>query len=103
MMGKVFSARVQRGVLMGRILRCVGLALALVFVPAALAQEKKPDPDKAMPKDDKAKPKDKKEAVEKMHISGEVTGKLITWGASDKGFTVQVPVVYYVINEGEAR
>jgi cell division septation protein DedD len=88
---------------MVRILGCVGLALALVFSPVALAQDKKSDPDKAMPKDDKNKPKDKKEAVEKMHIAGEVTGKLTVWGSSDKGFTVQVPVVYYVLNEGEYR
>jgi hypothetical protein len=88
---------------MARILRCVGLVLALAFLPAALAQDKKPDPDKPMPKDDKDKPKDKKEAVEKMHVAGEVTGKLTAWGSSEKGFTVQVPLVYYVVNEGEAR
>jgi hypothetical protein len=87
---------------MGRILRPLGLALALVFLPVTFAQDKKPD-DKAMPKDDKDKPKDQKEALEKMHIAGEVTGKLILWGSSDKGFTVQVTVPYYVINEGEAR
>jgi hypothetical protein len=88
---------------MVRILRCVGLALALVWVPAALAQDKKPEPDKAMPKDDKSKPKDKKEAFEKMHVGGKISGKLTVWGASDKGFTVQVPIVYYVVNEGEYR
>jgi hypothetical protein len=88
---------------MGRILRCVGLALALAFLPAALAQDKKPDPDKPMPKDDKDKPKDKKEAIDKMHVAGKVTGKLTAWGSSDKGFTVQVSVAYYVLNEGEAR
>jgi hypothetical protein len=88
---------------MGRILRCAGLVLALAFLPVALAQDKKPDPDKPMPKDDKDKPKDKKEAVEKMHVSGKVTGKLTAWGSSEKGFTVQVPLVYYVVNEGEYR
>jgi hypothetical protein len=87
---------------MGRILRCVGLALAVAFLPAALAQDKKPDPDKPM-KEDKDKPKDKKEAIEKMHVAGKVTGKLTAWGSSDKGFTVQVPLVYYVVNEGEYR
>jgi hypothetical protein len=102
-MGKAFPSRAQRGVLMVQILRCVGLALALVISPLTLAQDKKPDPDKAVPKDAKNKPKDKKEAVEKMHVAGEITGKLTVWGSSDKGFTVQVPVVYYVVNEGEYR
>ncbi len=94
----VFSARSQRGCVMGRVLRCAGLALALVLVPAAFAQDKKPDA-----KDDKDKPKDTKAAVEKMHIAGEITGKLTIWGSSDKGFTVQVPVTYYVVNDGEYR
>lgn len=81
---------------MAGILRCVGLALALVVSPVVLAQDKKAD-------NDKNKPKDKKEAVEKMHVAGEVTGKLTVWGSSDKGFTVQVTLVYYVVNEGEYR
>ncbi len=83
---------------MRRILGAVGLALALVLLPAARAQDKKADP-----KDDKDKPKDTKAAVEKMHVAGEVTGKLIQWGSTDKGFTVEVPVTYYTLNEGEAR
>ncbi|HEX5273121.1 MAG TPA: hypothetical protein VFW33_21645 [Gemmataceae bacterium] len=88
---------------MRRLLGCAGLALALGFLPAASAQDKKADADKAMSKDDKDKPKDKKEAVEKMHVAGQVTGKLTQWGSSDKGFTVQVELVYYVLNEGEYR
>ena len=88
---------------MRRILPCVGLALTLAFVPAALAQDKKPDADKAMPKDDKNLPKDKKDAVEKMHVGGQIAGKLIQWGSSDKGFTVQVPVTYYVLDEGQYK
>ncbi len=81
---------------MRAILGGVGLALALVLSTAAQAQDKKADADKD-------KPKDKKEAVEKMHVAGEVTGKLTQWGSSDKGFTVQVEVVYYAFNEGEYR
>jgi len=91
---------------MRRILRCVGLALALVFLPTALAQDKKPDPDKAMPSKalpDKNAPKTQKEALDKMHVGGEISGKLIRWGGSDKGFTLQVPITYYVLNEGEYR
>jgi hypothetical protein len=86
---------------MRRILPCVGLALALAFVPVTLAQEKKPDPDKAMPKDEKNLPKDKTAAVEKMHVGGQISGKLIQWGSSDKGFTVQVPVTYYVLDKAQ--
>ncbi len=89
---------------MRRILRCVGLALALVFLPAALAQdkEKKPD-DKSMPKDDKNLAKDKTAAVEKLHVGGEITGKLTQWGSSDKSFTVKVTVRYAEVNQGEYK
>ncbi len=86
---------------MRRVLRCVGLALALALLPATFAQDKKAD-DKAMPADKNA-PKTEKEALNKMHVGGEITGKLIHWGNSEKGFTVQVPITYYTFNEGEAR
>ena len=94
---------------MRRILRCVGLTLALVFLPTAFAQDKKPDPtDKPNPTDkpmavDKNAPKTQKEALDKMHVGGEISGKLTRWGGSDKGFTLQVPLTYYVLNDGEYR
>jgi hypothetical protein len=92
---------------MRRVLRCAGLALLLALVPALVAQEKKPDadkadkPDKAMP--DKNAPKDKKEAIDKLQTGGKITGKLTQWGASDKTFTVKVTVPYAELNEGEYK
>jgi hypothetical protein len=56
--------------------------------------EKKPD-DKAMTKkaDDKRPPaKDKKEAVERLVVGGEISGKLIHWEGTQKYFTVKVSV-----------
>ena len=44
---------------MRRILRCVGLTLALEFLPTAFAQDKNPDPT------DKPNPTDKPMAVDK--------------------------------------
>jgi hypothetical protein len=38
-----------------------------------------------------------------MRVGGEITGKLTQWGASDKGFTVQVTLTYYVLNDAEYR
>jgi hypothetical protein len=101
-------------------LRCVGLGLALVLLPALFAQDKKADADKAADKDkkadadkpadkdkkmdaDKNPPKDKKEALEKMQVGGQVTGKLTQWGASDKSFTVEVTLTYYTVNDGEYK
>jgi hypothetical protein len=100
-MGKAFRGKARGGGDMRRVLRCVGLALVLAVLPVAFAQDKKPD-DKAMPADKNA-PKTEKEALNKMHVGGEITGKLIQWGNSEKGFTVQVPITYYTLNEGEAR
>ena len=75
------------------ILGCFGLAAALLLVPAARAQDKKP------PKD---APKTEKEALDKLHVGGEITGKLTQWGAaSDKTFTVKVTLSYYEVNNGE--
>jgi len=87
---------------MRSILRCVGLALALLVSPAAFAQDKKADPDKAMPADKNA-PKDKKEALDKLHVGGAITGKLTQWGASDKSFTVHVTLSYSELNPNEYR
>src|SRR5262249_41801926 len=36
------------------------------------------------------------------HVGGQVGGKLTQWDAG-KGFTVQVTVTYYVLNDGEYR
>jgi hypothetical protein len=86
---------------MRRILGCAALAVALLLAPAVLAQDKKPDPDKPPAKD---APKTQKEAIEKMHVGGEISGKLTSWGAaSDKSFTVKVTVSYYELNDGEYK
>jgi hypothetical protein len=110
---------------MRRILRCIGLTLALAVLPAVVAQDKKPDdknpaaekkgddkkpdekkpddkkgdtktPDKDKKGDDKNAPKDKKEAVEKLVVGREISGKLIHWEGTDKYFTVQVSLTYSV-------
>jgi hypothetical protein len=93
---------------MRRVLCCVVLGLLLAVLPAAFAQDKKADADKADKADkampaDKNAPKDKKEAIEKMQTGGQVGGKLTQWGASDKSFTVQVTVNYAALNEGEYK
>jgi hypothetical protein len=91
---------------MRSLLRCVGLALVVALVPASPAQDKKADPDKPADKKmdaDKNLPKDKKEAIEKMQVGGQVTGKLTQWGASDKTFTVEVTVSYAVLNDAEYK
>ncbi len=87
---------------MRAILCGVGLGLVLTFVPAALAQNKKADPDKAMPADKNA-PKTQKEALDKMHVGGAITGKLTQWGASDKSFTVHVTLSHSEINPSEYK
>src|SRR5262245_5235377 len=103
-MGKVCSPRAEGGTGMRRIFGCVGLALALAVWPAVAADEKKPDDkntaadkktdDKPAMKDkkgdDKNAPKDKKEAVEKLVVGGEISGKLIHWEGTQKYFTVMV-------------
>jgi hypothetical protein len=81
---------------MRRVLRCVGLALALALLPAAVAQDKKAA-------EDKNPPKDKKEAVDKLVVGGEISGKLIHWEGAGKYFTVQVQLVYYVPNAGQVK
>jgi hypothetical protein len=86
---------------MRRTLGCIALALALVLLPAAFAQDKKPGADKPPPADkdkkpdaDKDAPKEKKEAADKLVIAGEITGKLTRWEGVDKPFTVQVTLNY---------
>ena len=88
---------------MRRTLGCIGLALALVLLPAAFAQDKdkKPGAYKPAPADkdkkpdaDKDAPKEKKEAADKLVIAGEITGKLTRWEGVDKPFTVQVTLNY---------
>lgn len=90
---------------MRRVLWCVGLALALVLLPAAVAddKDKKAEPDKKGEADkdkkadaDKNLPKDKKEAAEKLAVGGKISGKLIHWEGAQKYFTVQVPITYAV-------
>jgi hypothetical protein len=113
---------------MRRVLRCLGLAVALAALPALVVQadDKKPDPKKvddtkaddkkaddkkADPKDekkpddkkadDKGLTKEKKEAVEKLRVGGQFTGKLTRWGSGDKSFTVNVDVP--VLNAAEVQ
>jgi hypothetical protein len=94
---------------MRRLICGVGLVLALVISPTAFAQDKKPDDkkpdDKATPKDKdgKALAKDKDAAVEKLHVGGEITGKLTQWGSNDKSFTVKVTVRYAELNQSEYK
>jgi hypothetical protein len=70
---------------MRRVLRCLGLALALALLPAVIADDKEKKAD-----DDKAAHKDKKEASEKF-VAGP-TGKLVHWEGPQKHFTVQIDV-----------
>jgi hypothetical protein len=98
----LFRREAEGGGDMRQILGCFGLALTLVLAPVALAQDKKADPDKPAPKPDKNAPKTEKEAVDKLHVGGEISGKLISWGAaSDKSFSVRVTLAYYEFNKGE--
>src|SRR5262249_6906256 len=78
---------------MRRVLGCAALALTLAVLPVASAQDKKADADKSAPKD-------AKEAVHKLVVGGEITGKLIRWEGPDKYFTVKVELTYYVPDPG---
>jgi hypothetical protein len=84
---------------MRRIFGCVGLALALAVLPAMAADDKKPDTEKKTDDKkaddkpttkDKHAPKDKKDAIEKLVVGGEISGKLVHWEGTQKYFTVQV-------------
>lgn len=88
---------------MSCVLRVLGLTLALVLLPALLAQDKKPAAEKdkkPAAEKDKGAPKDKKDAVEKLVTGGEITGKLVHWEANQRYLTLQVTLRYGVPNVG---